>query len=173
MDSFLAIAEDLQLKGLTGQERGNGNVEKGTILPNDLVNGEESTKSTCFDQPRLDDQMPEKEDDKASRSVGLTTILPAELQKLQEKVAGMLEKTLNVTANGKKMFACKVCRKEGECMNMKRHIEANHLEGISISCNLCEKTTRSRHALSMHMRNNHTTCTDGQIETRWKTRGNE
>ena len=55
LDSFLAIAEDLQLKGLTGQERGNGNVEKGTILPNDLVKGTESTKSTWFEQPRQDD----------------------------------------------------------------------------------------------------------------------
>ena len=104
-----------------------------------------------------DDQIPLNEYDKANRSVALTDMFSGELQELNEKVKGMLEKTHNVAANGKKMFVCKVCGKQGDHeMNMKRHIEANHLEGVSIPCNLCEKTARSRHALIMHMRNNHT-----------------
>ena len=41
-------------------------------------------------------------------------------------------------------------------MNMKRHIEAIHLEGVTSPCNLCEKTSRSRLALTMHMRKDHT-----------------
>ena len=99
-----------------------------------------------------------KQDDKANRSVALTGMFSGELEELDEQVKGMLEKTHNVTANGKRlMYVCKACGKEGDnSMNMKRHIEANHLEGVSIPCNLCEKTARSRHALIMHMRNNHT-----------------
>ena len=99
-----------------------------------------------------DYQIPFNDYDKVNRSVALTTPLSGELEGLNEKVKAMLEKSHNVAANGKKLFICRVCGKEGEYMNVKRHIEANHLEGVSIPCNLCEKTSRSRHALTMHVR---------------------
>ena len=99
-----------------------------------------------------DNQIPFNDYDKVNRSVALTTPLSGELEGLNEKVKVMLEKSHNVAANGKKLFICRVCGKEGEYMNVKRHIEANHLEGVSIPCNLCEKTSRSRHALTMHVR---------------------
>ena len=35
--------------------------------------------------------------------------------------------------------------------NMKDHIEANHLEGISVPCNLCEEVFRSRHSKANHV----------------------
>ena len=51
----------------------------------------------------------------------------------------------------KVLYVCKVCGKGGEHkMNMKRHIEAIHLEGVTSPCNLCENTSRSRLALIMH-----------------------
>ena len=45
---------------------------------------------------------------------------------------------------------CSLCGKEAKRTNMKNHIEANHLEGISVPCNQCEKTFRSRNSLSTH-----------------------
>ena len=45
-----------------------------------------------------------------------------------------------------KAYVCKVCGKEGQKTNIKNHIECMHMEGISIPCNLCEKTFRSRNA---------------------------
>ena len=47
---------------------------------------------------------------------------------------------------------CKVCGKEGQGINIRDHIEANHLEGIILPCNLCDKTFRSRVALRLHNR---------------------
>ena len=38
---------------------------------------------------------------------------------------------------------------------IKDHIEANHIEGIVIPCNLCDKTFRSRNALRLHNRLHH------------------
>ena len=68
----------------------------------------------------------------------------------------MMEKSQNKVANGpnKSTFAdlCKVCGKEGRGRDIKDHIEANHLEGIIIPCNLCDKTFRSRNALRLHKR---------------------
>ena len=164
LDSFLAIAEELQLKGLTGQGSGDGNSEndkvfgKGNTVPGSeqTLKGESKTsKSTGFEQPKQNDQI--NECDKANQSVALTSQFSGELQEIDEKVKAMLEKTHNITANGRRSFyVCKVCGKEGEDpTNMKRHVEANHLEGVLIPCHLCEKTARSRHALTMHMRNHH------------------
>ena len=148
-----------------GQEDiGDGREENEKMLPRrtEKTFKRESKNSTAvvFEKPMQDNQVPVNEYDKANRSVALTGMFSGELEELNEKVKGMLEKTQThiVTANGKRVkYVCKVCGKEGDnSMNMKRHIEANHLEGISIPCNLCEKTARSRQALIMHKRNNHT-----------------
>ena len=65
----------------------------------------------------------------------------------------------NVTSYGKgtmrKANVCKVCGKEGQIVAIRDHIEANHLEGVAIPCNFCEKTFRSRHSLRNHRRSQH------------------
>ena len=48
--------------------------------------------------------------------------------------------------HGQPIYVCNVCGKESKQGNMKNHIEANHLEGISVPCNFCEKLFRSRNA---------------------------
>ena len=58
--------------------------------------------------------------------------------------------------NGKKSYySCKVCGKEGVYGHIKNHIEANHIEGVSIPCTLCEKIFRSRPALKNHNLTHH------------------
>ena len=65
----------------------------------------------------------------------------------------MMEKSQNKVASGREFAKlCKVCGKEGDATSIKDHIEANHLEGIVIPCNLCDKTFRSRNALRLHKR---------------------
>ena len=49
--------------------------------------------------------------------------------------SGMVEKTSRKTASGRFMFSCKVCGKEGKSGDIKNHIEAIHLEGVSVPCN--------------------------------------
>ena len=74
-----------------------------------------------------------------------------DLEELEERVKSMMEKSQNKLANGFQLAnRCKVCGKEGVGKNIKDHIEANHLEGIIIPCNLCEKTFRSRDRLRKH-----------------------
>ena len=54
-------------------------------------------------------------------------------------------KSQNNLANGlQKADICKICGKEGKGNMIKDHIEANHLEGIDLPCNQCEKTFRYR-----------------------------
>ena len=160
LDSFLAIAEELQLKGLMGQDSsGDNSKEKEKRLPRrtePTFKRESKTSNSNIDISNQNDQMAANEFSKANRSVALTSPVSEDFQELNEKVKSMLEKTQSVTANGKKpLYVCKACGKQGECMNVQRHIEANHLEGVSIPCNLCEKTSRSRNGLMKHKKKDH------------------
>ena len=56
------------------------------------------------------------------------------------------------TPGRKTVYNCQVCGKEGQGMQIRDHIEANHLEGIVMPCNHCEKTFRSRSAMRGHRR---------------------
>ena len=82
-----------------------------------------------------------------------------DIVELEEKVKSMMEKSENRIANGPNSWTpahrCKVCGKEGLGRNIKDHIEANHLDGVSIPCHICEKTFRSRNALRIHTRQRH------------------
>ena len=64
------------------------------------------------------------------------------------------ENMIKVGNQQKRAKICKVCGKEGYLKDIKQHIEAKHLEGVSIPCNLCGKILRWRHALSYHISRN-------------------
>ena len=51
----------------------------------------------------------------------------------------------------KKKYACTVCGKEDYFSNIKRHIELYHIEGVNVSCSVCEKMYKTRLALKNHM----------------------
>ena len=65
----------------------------------------------------------------------------------------MMEDSGNMILVGKaprKGRICKVCGKEGEVGNIKRHIESCHMSGGSHPCDICGIVSRSRHELSQH-----------------------
>ena len=80
------------------------------------------------------------------------------IQELDETVKSMMEKIERKILVGKqlhKVNICKVCGKEGQWVGIRDHIEANHLQGVSLPCDLCEKTFRSRKTLRVHKSLNH------------------
>merc|ERR1712129_596071 len=83
----------------------------------------------------------------------------ADLRDLDDKIKSMMDntgKSIFASGQNRKMLMCKVCGKEGELTVIKRHIEAHHITGVSHTCNICGTVTRSRHALTIHKRRNHT-----------------
>ena len=56
-------------------------------------------------------------------------------------------------ADGRKFHRCNVCGKEGKLSNIKQHIEAVYIDGISAPCEMCQKTYRSRAILKKHITN--------------------
>ena len=76
---------------------------------------------------------------------------PGELQDLDAKIKSKMILGENMTQDGKRTATvCQVCRKEGYITQIRDHIEANHVDGLVVSCNLCEKTIRYRNALRNH-----------------------
>ena len=154
LDSFLAIAEELQLEGLMGNrdqsvdnlETGEkcppphvaSHIEAGTVVPkiykretfnNKIVQAREKTK------------------------VIIASNQSSDLAELDEMVKSMMEKSENKCGNpneNRKADRCKVCGKEGKGRDIKDHIDENHIDVIALPCNICEKTFRSRHSLRVH-----------------------
>ena len=99
----------------------------------------------------------------ASTAVAITNQF-TDLAALDQKVKSMMERSQNMISNGKQAdgtpqrataLICKVCGKEGAPNSIRHHIEANHLEGISIPCDYCDKTFSIRGNLSRHKRHFH------------------
>ena len=152
-DSFLAIADELKLKGLVGQrnylqENNADTVTKKTMKINPFIMKTEQLKP---DSTSLDKSCTEISTESGESLV--SGFLSADSQELDMQVKSMMEKSENNIPDGKtfrKSFVCKVCGKEGHSTSIRDHIEANHLERISLPCDICKKIFRSRSYLRKH-----------------------
>ena len=70
---------------------------------------------------------------------------------LDERLKSIVEKSKKKSSQV--AHICIVCGEEGHPRNIKDHIAGNHLDGIIIPCNLCNKTFRSWNGLRHHSRN--------------------
>ena len=150
LDSFLAIAEEIQLKGLTGQ------------TSNNLI-GEKEKSKLSESVPRSKDIFKAHQQEKVPQNTSTAEAIPdqsrTDLQALDERVKSMMEKGRKKIPNGKQhngmprraiSWICKVCGKEDKLANVIYHVETNHLEGISFPCDHCSTTFSSRYGLRKH-----------------------
>ena len=145
VDSFLAVAEDLQIKGLMGKTEERltyfGENKRHSYSPSENYPKNSSMR-----------QMPSKEShNPPEENLVIPPNLSGNFNELEEKVNSLMEKSQNKTADGRQLaYRCTLCGKEGHCINIKYHIEANHLQGVVIPCNFCGKIFSSRHVLKLH-----------------------
>jgi len=125
-----------------------------------LESGPTTTKTTihaflnlCFFRNNFNEEI--SNIDQEERAVALTSHSSGNLQELDEKCDSMMERTLAKCFNGLPLIKCKSCGKEGINNDVKRQIGAQHLEGIFLPSNSCEKTFRTRRALSCHLTKDH------------------
>ena len=151
LDSFLAIAEELEMKGLRRDEKVHAfEVEKKPQPPAPLPDFNTDTNSI--------QRTPKNKIHGAEENGGLAVHenFSGDLEELEERVKSMMEKSQNKVDNGLKYaYICKVCGKEGEGGNIKDHINSNHLKGIVVHCNICNKASKSRRGLRHHKRQYH------------------
>ena len=77
-----------------------------------------------------------------------------DIESLDQQVKSMMIFSENPNGKGRARI-CKVCGKEGSMGDIMKHIEANHITGISIPCDLCGKAHGSRNSLIMHKSRHH------------------
>jgi len=147
LDSFLAIADELKLKGLTG----NQTIEEEMVSKHKPKTKKEPTVQYSKNEPRA------KEEVAGTVAVAKPTVA-ADLEGMEEQINSMMELGGTYSHGGttsRVSSICTVCGKEGHRSDIKRHIEANHITGVSHTCNICGKTSRSKNALRVHMAKNH------------------
>ena len=159
LDSFLVIAEEIKLKGLTGQilsdvldEQEKPGHSEQALMSKDLFPISTAAGNRESITPYALDQL--------SKELVVQGQSGTDLQALDEKVKSLIEKGQKMIPNGGKRAngtaihqrssICKVCGKEGLWNQIKNHIESNHLEGILIPCDYCDKLLTSRHSLGIH-----------------------
>ena len=173
LESFLKIAQELQLDGLGRLQEQDETKDDLPLNLKDLKSESTETKHDVslpplqnLKQTKSRNQVPtvRKADTKGKTTNGIKmqiskSAMATDEQELDETVKSMMETSENMFPMGKKKTRgriCKVCGKEGHPTDIMRHIEAYHLEGIAISCNFCGKTLRSRHTLRHHIKVHHT-----------------
>ena len=164
LDSFLAIAEELQLKGLMGKSdmdeewtfemAGPNKVKKEIQNQKKLKPVHKKESDVLKTVANFGEQIAKNASE--LNSVGGTEVALTNLEDLDAKCNAMMEATSGRSARGQLLYQCKVCGKEEINCGMKNHIETNHLEGISIPCKLCENTFKCRNSLAKHTSDKHT-----------------
>ena len=159
LDSFLVIAEELKLKGLTGQSASNVGANPTYLEPANKTK-ESLVRSPSYSDSVWNDPVSNLyATENISRTLTIPNELSGDLKALDEKVNSMMGKGQNMITVGKQpngmpsratASICKVCGKEDNAINIKNHIEANHLEGISLPCDHCDKAFSSRNAVRLH-----------------------
>jgi len=173
LDSFLAVTEELQLKGLINNKpteeetsapiipktkrRLLPKVEIKTLYKQDEANEPtfKPTNSVGWSNTESD----QSSEDPKEGTVAVTDFtVAADLQDLDEQIKSVMEVSENILGGvygNRKAIICKACGKEGVYSNIKKHIESIHLGGLTHTCNICGKTSRSRSGLYHHKAREH------------------
>ena len=159
LDSFLVIAEELELKGLTKEEnKPQTENDLGESLPKYEKNENRIRQTPSYYSdfhilPSDKNNLSHIEGNDSNPIIDRTVAIPKEmlLGDFNDLDAQVKSMWTVIRRNDQRFYSCNVCGKEGTFpTQMRDHIEANHIEGISLPCNFCEKTFRSRNSLRNH-----------------------
>ena len=162
---FLALAEELQLKGLEGDKTLDTDQEqiKDTKLSKSQrkhIHGPEEYPDKSKTHEENYTKIINTYEDCLTIPVDAgNLVLPLDTNK--EGLEAWLDTMMAKAEDGAIQFSCNVCGKTAKGngwaivkRNMRQHIET-HIEGLSYPCNKCGKVCRTSHRLSDHARRYH------------------
>merc|ERR1712126_67867 len=137
LDRFLLVAKRFQLNGLIGNDQIKEEEHK------DEGNFDLNFKPTFSNLPRK----PALLDNLLNPEATTFSINVDDVNNVKEKINEYLKKCSDGS------YMCKICGKTGNNrnapQNLRNHIQT-HLEGLSFSCNLCQKNLKSLRNLEQH-----------------------
>ena len=163
LDSFLVLAEELQLKGL----RGNQTESDAEVFPkpakqkshHNLQKYGSATKEP-LENRKVSNENRIVQSTASEKALVLTdhTTNNTDMESLNQQVKSMMTFSENANTNKRedgRARICKMCGKEGSWTAIRNHIEVHHIAGISIPCGLCGQVFSSRNALAQHKYGHH------------------
>ena len=150
LDSFLVLAEELQLKGLTGAgDTKNKGTEDLKVFQRGISKSEAKPLQTTGMNSK-----PKTHNFDTTVALNETT----DNHDLNKRILSMITKSSEKAGKGQGYLGtCNVCGKEAAYQNLPRHVEANHITGITHECDICGKMSRSAHGLRQHKTSFHAT----------------
>ena len=148
---FLTLAEDIKLRGLNkcdGEATNRQNIQTQVKKFKQRYNPDQLPLTNV--EPPISYSYPKVEENSL-----VLTDSPVKSQKDNEELDLTINSMLKIVEDGK--YSCNVCgkidqniRASNSKQNMKNHIEAKHIVGISLPCSQCGKSFRSRSSLACH-----------------------
>ena len=121
LDSFLALAEEFQLKGLTGRDEVKEDNHEILLKKEGLFQNHLNVESN------------------GNHKDSMTVALSANnVKTLDDEINSMIA----INRSGTRARFCKICGKVGKVTTVKQHVEANHINGVNHSCEICGKLSR-------------------------------
>ena len=168
LDSFLVIAQELQLKGLAGAgpaEEEYGNEVEYENPPQNKINQRIKQDHSAHNQLTEYIQNEFNDTTSAIKSKARSNLFPVastEHSAKKHAVLNTISESLNETLDSMiekvdGIWKCKVCGKSNNLNkrnDVRRHAET-HMEGVSHSCNLCGKEFRCSENLRKHVKTYH------------------
>jgi len=161
IDTFLALAEEFNLEGLSKNEQTKDENPNSHQIPTKIIQTHEDvfeskieTKDSSIAESICHQLEQETDIGETERIVAIPNFkVASNREDLDEQIKSMmgLSENRNKGSQHGNARICKVCGKEGFMGNIQTHIESNHITGLSFNCELCGKISRSRNALRMHM----------------------
>ena len=171
-DTFLALADELRLKGLNGPVPGNQYEDTGNRRPSSQGFRPEDTEnikpSSQYSDQRIAEKSlsslkssrtfvrdGEKQSNSSSENYALALNEGGRLKQLNDEIETMITSTQqDAIRNGQycgKLWVCKVCGKEGLRTTIRNHVEAKHITGVTHTCKICEKVLKTKNTLAWHV----------------------
>ena len=149
LDNFLESAQKLEIKGLLGNQ---ANFEESLKLESDEnLEGVHSTN-------------PQPTEKKSFARIGDNTIYPESLIRdyaiinmgsmTPEEIKTKMKELYEKTDDGWRCLVCDHTKSGSKSSNIRQHVET-HMEGLSFTCNMCDKEFRSRNILAHHKKRSH------------------
>ena len=142
LDGFLALADEMRLKGLTKLDESQENY------------GTNQIHKQAFEQRELllRRNIEQSKDHSMETALALNNrVEMSDKQLLDQQIRSMMEKGQNRVqrkSNGKIIEeitrVCKVCGKEGFQTVIGKHIEAKHITGVTHTCDICGKKAKTK-----------------------------
>ena len=154
LDDFLALADEMRLKGLSRLDESQEN-----IRPNQIPTQASEPRVLPLRHKKASQKVEQSEDHSMETALALNaSVEVTDIRLLNQQIRSMMEKgdnrILHKRGNGKVeeeiTRVCKVCGKEGRQITIEAHIEANHITGITHTCDICGNKATTKRAMYKH-----------------------